>query len=132
MNFSLPPQVMLDLEDCPRLRRRRDGETDKPGALRAASLSETKSRSESKHRCQTNVKVRPHLPSFFPPGTCPGCSREWLNIYASPHNYSIVLPCGHLLCSVCRMSSQVSPEVSCRDSKCKKTFPAESVKTLYL
>ena len=55
IKFSLPPQVMLDLEDCPRLRRRRVAETDKSGALRAVSLSETKSRSESKHICQTNV-----------------------------------------------------------------------------
>ena len=67
MSGRVPPQVALDWEDYPRLRRRKSTEIGKLGTTRAASLYETKSRSESKPKCQTNVNIRPKLSYLFPP-----------------------------------------------------------------
>ena len=127
-SLSVPP---LDFEDCPRLTMRKSVSTPK-SKLRSGSTSKSKPRSETQPSCKTNLEAHPSFHKRFPPGKCPGCSRDWSCIYASPHNHAFIFPCGHLLCSVCRVLLETNPEVACREVKCRQSYLNSQLKALYL
>ena len=108
-SLSAPP---LDFEDCPRLAIRKSVSTSK-SKLRSGSTSISKPRSETQPSCKTNLEAHPSFQGRFPPSKCPGRSRDWSSIYASPHNHAFIFPCGHFLCSVWRVLLETNPEVAC-------------------
>ena len=119
----------MDFEDFLRFTIRKSVSTPK-SKLRSGSTSKSKRRSGTKPSCKTNLEAHPSFHGRFHPGKCPGCSRDWSSIYASPHNNAFIFPCGHLLCSVCRCLLETNSKVSCRGVKFSKSHLISQLKAL--